>query len=386
MSPTPESAAAPLRIHRVKGRAGLDEFLETAYRLRGRDPHWVPPLRRDQRVLLDRRRHPVHRHIEVDYFLARRGGETVGRIAAIENHAHAKAHNERIGFFGFLEAIDDAEVFRALLATAERWARRRGLAALRGPCSFSTNEECGLLVTDHLRIPAVLTPHNPPWYEGHIRACGYEKAEDLINFWLTRDSFTNRIRRLAEAVEKRLARQGTHVRSRPLNMKRWKQELDLVKLLYNQAWERNWGFVPMSDDEIDFVARELKILVNPSLIRFVEVDGEVAGFALCLPDWNVVLHHMEGRLGPRQILTALLLRRNIRQIRLLMMGFLPEYRQRGLDPIIYRDIADACIAEGIYEGELGWVLERNRLMRRGIEAMGGVELRRYRLFEKTLTS
>jgi GNAT superfamily N-acetyltransferase len=378
------SDGGAIRIVTVRSKPALREFIETAYRLRGRDPHWVPPLRRDQWVLLDRRKHPVHEHLEVEYFLARRDGATVGRIAAIENHAHNRAHDEKIGFFGFLEAEDDVEVFRALFRAAEQWARRRGLTALRGPCSFSTNEECGLLISDHLTMPAILTPHNPPWYQRHVEACGFTKAEDLLNYWLTRHAFTERVRKLAEAVEKRLERKSIHVVSRPLDMGRWREELDLIKSLYNRAWEKNWGFVPMTDAEIMFVAKELKPLLNPRLVRFIEVDGEPAGFALCLPEWNVVLKHMNGRLNARGILTALMLKRDIKQIRLLMMGFLPEFRGRGFDPIIYRDIADACIAEGIYEGELGWVLERNMPMRRGIEAMGGVERRRYRIYERRM--
>jgi hypothetical protein len=233
----PRNAEGPLRIVRARSRAAVDEFIEFAFRFRSRHPRWVPPLRRDMRILLDRLRHPFHQHARVEYFLARRGGTTVGRIAAIVNHAHNVAHEEKVGFFGFLEAVHDREVFATLLKTAEAWCRREGMEAMRGPCSFSTNEECGLLVEGHDISPPVMTPHNPPWYQEHVEALGYAKAEDLLCWWLTYETYSDRILRMAEMVEKRLDRQGVKVAIRTLDKKRWMEEVAVVKELYNKAWE-----------------------------------------------------------------------------------------------------------------------------------------------------
>jgi len=383
-APDPRNAEGPLRIVRARSRAAVEEFVECAYRLRTSDPRWVPPLRRDVRILLDRLRHPFHRHARVEYFLARRGNATVGRIAAILNHAHNVAHGENVGFFGFLEAVHDREVFAALLKAAETWCRREGLDAMRGPCSFSTNEECGLLVEGHDISPAVMTPHNPPWYQGHVEALGYAKAEDLLCWWLTYETYSDRILRMAEMVEKRLERQGVRVQMRTLDVKRWTDEVATVKRLYNKAWERNWGFVPMTEDEMDFVAKELRPVVEPELVYFAEVEGEPVGFTLALPEWNMVLRHMGGRLNPWTIAKALALKSSVNALRLMMMGVLPEYRGRGLEVLMYRAMFERAPKLGISEGELSWILERNTAMNRALEAMGARVYRRYRIYEKPL--
>ncbi|MCB2155563.1 N-acetyltransferase [bacterium] len=376
--------ANQLRIARARSKAAEAEFCELVYRLRGRDPHWVPPLRRDQKILLDRMKHPFHEHAQVEYFVARQGGETIGRIAAIENYAHNEAHGERVGFFGFLDAVDDPEVFRRLLHAAEVWATRRNLTALRGPCSFSTNEECGLLIDSFHTEPSVMTPHNPPFYVDHVEAAGYEKAEDLLCYWLTRDTFTERIPRMADRVQKRLRDAGHTVSVRPLDKSNWAREVALVRKLYNQGWEQNWGFVPMTDAEFAFIAKELKPLADERFIFFIYLDDEPVGFTLALLDYNVVLKHLEGKLGPKQLALFLMLKSNIKAIRLLMLGTLPEYRNRGLDLLMYRDFAASCIEHGIFEGELSWILERNRSMNRALKAMGANVYRTYRIYEKKL--
>lgn len=375
---------APLRILRVATPAGRREFIECAYRLRGREPLWVPPLRRDVAALLDPRKHPFHRHSTVEMFLARRGGQTVGRIAAILNTQHNNHWKEHIGFFGFLDAEDDPEVFRALLGAAERWLRGRGCTAMRGPASPSTNDECGLLVEGFDAPPALMTPWHPPHYRDHIEANGFAKGDDLLCYWLTRHSFSERIPRLADSVEKRLERAGVKIVVRELDTKNWQRDLDAIREMYNSAWSENWGFVPMTDAEFAWVAKELRPIVNPRYVLFAEVDGKAVAFALALPDYNVVLRHLNGKLGPAEIALALWLRGSVKSIRLFMMGVLPEYRGRGLDLLLYRDIARHCVEDGIYEGEMSWILERNRNMNRALEAMGARVYRRLRMYEKPL--
>lgn len=380
-----ENDNAPLRILRVTTAAGRREFVECVYRLRGREPLWVPPLRRDVAALLDPRKHPFHRHSTIELFLARRGGRTVGRIAAILNEQHNRHWNERIGFFGFLDAEDDPEVFRALLTTAERWARARGCSALRGPASPSTNDECGLLVDGYDAPPALMTPWHPPHYRGYVEAQGFAKGDDLLCYYLTRNSFSERIPRLADAVEKRLDRAGIKVRVRTLDFAHWQRDLATIRELYNSAWSQNWGFVPMTDAEFAWVAKELKPIANKRYILFAEVDDQPVAFALALPDYNVVLKFLDGKLGPAQILLALWLKGSVKTIRLMMMGVHPDHRQRGLDLLLYRDIARHCVEDGIYEGEMSWILERNYNMNRALGAMGARPYRRLRMYEKTLS-
>ncbi len=384
----PETESAPsaekLRIVRARSKRAVEEFVEFPYRLHAAEAHWVPPLRRDVRVLLDRMRHPFHEHAQVEYFLARQGGKTVGRIAAVENHAHNMAHDERVGFFGFFETIDDTEVVRALLGAAERWCRERGLEAMRGPCSFSTNEECGLLVENYDSMPCLMMCYHPPYYKDRIEENGYTRAEDLLCFWIRVDGFTNRVERIADAATRRLERGGKTLTMRTLDVQRWDDELALVKRLYNKAWEKNWGFVPMTEREMNFVAKELRPIIEPELVYFAELDGEPVGFTLAMPDYNVVLQHMNGRLGPKEILLALMLRKNIKHLRLLMMGMLPEYRNRGIDLLMCREAAARARKLSLEGGELGWVLDRNEPMKHAIEACGGRMYRKYRIYEKRI--
>lgn len=381
-----ESGAPPVRVIRARSRRALSGFVDIEYRLNSKYPHWVPPLRRDVRTLLDRLRHPFHEHAEVEYFLALRGGQPVGRIAAIENHAHNVHHNERVGFFGFFDAVNDEAVFRALLRAAETWCRRRGLTAIRGPFSFSTNEQCGQLVENFHCEPFLMMPYHPPYYPPRIEACGYAKAEDLLCFWLDYDAIPDRVFRLADAAQERLNRGSDtpRLRLRTLDMKRWDDELRSVQRIYNSSWSENWGFVPITDREIAFIAKELKPFVVPEMVFFAEIDGEPAAFLLCMPDFNVVLRHLDGRLGPKQILLFLLLRRRIRRARVLMMGVRPEYRGRGLDVILFREIITSGPRCGYWGGELSWILERNKPMVSQAGVLGGELYRRYRIYEKRL--
>lgn len=374
-----------LRVVRVRTARALKQFIEFSYALRGVEPLWVPPLRRDVRMLLDRDRHPFHRHGEMDCFLALRDGVVVGRIAMIENHAHNIAHQERAAHFGFFEAENDERVFRALYTVAGHWARRRGLNILRGPCSPSTNEECGFLAEGFDVEPTVMTPYTPMYYLRHTEACGFAKAKDLLNYHMNKETFSGRIAEMATRLEEKLTKRGINYRIRTLDMKEFPREVERIRVVYNAAWQKNWGFVPMTDAELRHLANELKPVVDPSLVLFAEVDGEPAGLLLGLPDFNVVLRHLGGNLGPRELLLAMLLKKSIHRVRLLVLGVREEFRNRGLETILIAKFAENCLARGIPEGELGWVLEDNRLMNRQILAIGGRVNRVLRLYEKPIT-
>ncbi|HEX6941256.1 MAG TPA: GNAT family N-acetyltransferase [Longimicrobiales bacterium] len=380
------SGAATLRgaavvVRPVSGRAEQDRFIRLPWRIYAADPVWVPPLLHDVKTVLDRRRHPFHRHAEVEYFLAWRGAEVVGRIAAIVNHRHNEFHGEKTGFFGFFECIDDAAVADALLGTAEDWLRERGMVRVLGPMSFSTNEEAGLgaLVDGFDHPPVVMTAHTPRYYPALFEGAGYVKAKDLLAYWLDDPRPPER---LVQGVER--LRKAEGIRIRTLNMKDFAGEVARIKEIYNSAWERNWGFVPMTDEEFDHLARQLKPVVNPRLCGIAEVAGEPVGFALALPDFNRALKHVNGRLLPFGIFKLLWHQRKIDTARVLTLGLKPGYRRKGIDAMLYLHIFREGVAAGYYRAECSWILEDNWDMRRGLERMGARVYKTYRIYEKVL--
>ncbi len=376
---SPASGGA-LEVLEVRSRDDREAFIRLPWALYRGDPRWVPPLLRDMRTLLDPRKHPFHRHSEAALFLALRDGVPVGRIAAIDNRRHREFHHEPVGFFGFFEAERDPGLAGALLERAAAWLRERGLQAVRGPTSFSTNETAGLLVEGFDGPPALMMPYNPPWYEPLLEGAGFRPVKDLLAYLLTDDRPPDYLVRGAEIVRKR-----TGARVRPLRMERFHEELETVRRIYNAAWERNWGFVPMTDEELAHMAAELKPIVDPNLCLFAELpSGETIGFALALPDFNRVLRRLNGRLFPLGWLKALWLSRRLDSMRVLTLGVTPEHRRRGLDALLIRELIRHGSARGIGRAELSWVLEDNQAMRGALERLGGRVYRRYRLYEAPL--
>ena len=377
---TPLRSAA-VTVRPVDDRADLNRFIRLPWRIYANDPVWVPPLLSDLKTVLDRRRHPFHQHADVEYFLAWRGDEVVGRIAAIVNHRHNEFHGEKTGFFGFFECIDDGDVARALLETAEAWLRERGMERVYGPESFSTNEESGLglLVDGFDKPPVIMMAHTPPYYPRLVEGAGYVKAKDLLAYWLDDQRPPERLVRGVERL-----RQAERVKLRTLNLKDFAGEVARIKDIYNSAWERNWGFVPMTDAEFDHLARQLRPVVNPRLCAIAEVDGEPVGFALALPDFNQALKHVNGRLFPFGIFKLLWYRRKIDTLRVLTLGLKPGYRKKGIDAMLYLHIFREGVAAGFKQAECSWILEDNWDMRRGLERMGARVYKTYRIYEKTL--
>ncbi|MBI4538570.1 MAG: N-acetyltransferase [Gemmatimonadetes bacterium] len=353
--------------------------MDVAWRVNIADPQWVPPLRRDLRELLDRGRHPFHQHAEVAYFLAERGADAVGRVAAIVNHRHNEFHGERTGFFGFFEAENDREVAAGLLDAACEWLARRGMERVLGPANFSTNEECGLLVDGFDTPPAIMMTHNPRYYPELVEAEAFCKAKDLLAYWLYD---TGVPQRLVQGVERIRERAGVTIRS--LDMKRFRDEVAAVKEVYNSAWSGNWGFVPMTDAEFEFMARKLKPVVDPDVCFLAEAGGEVAGFSLSLPDFNRALKHVNGRLFPLGLFRLLWESRRIRTLRIVTLGLKPGYRRLGIDAAFYLRTWQDGVAKGYREGEASWILEDNWEMRRALEKMGGRVYKTYRMYERPL--
>lgn len=375
-------AGAELRVESAWGGRPFRDFLRLPHDIYAADPNWVAPLRRDMKTMFDRESHPFHEHSDVEPFVAYRGAEPVGRIVAIHNRKHVDFHDEPVGFFGFFECEDDQQTADLLFETAADWLRERGLEVMRGPASFSTNEECGLLIEGFDEPPAVMMPYNPPYYRRLIDDAGFEKAKDLVALHLVLpeipDYLLKRERRLAERLD---------VTLRYIDMNHFEAELEVVRTIYNAAWEQNWGFVPMTEAEIDFMAAELKPLLkkHPEQVVIAEdAEGHPIGFALWLKDYNRALKHANGRLFPFGLLKILWHERKIDVARVLTLGLVPEYRQKGIDNLLYLRIIRAAYGMGIHEGEFGWVLEDNLPMLRPLEKMGSEISKRYRFYDRPL--
>lgn len=374
-------ATGPIEILPIAPRSdGMEAFIRLPWSIYHGHRAWVPPLIRDVRLMMDPERHPFHRHSEVQAFLALRDGRPVGRIAAIHNRRHVAFHEEKVGFFGFYECERDEAASAGLLDAAAEWLSEQGLEAMRGPTSFSTNEEAGLLVEGFDDPPAVMMAYNPPYYERQFEAYGLSPSKTLLAYYVHASEPPEYLVRVAAIVERR-----TGVKVRQLRMRDFDAELEIVRDIYNAAWRRNWGFVPMTEEEIRHMARELKPVVDPRLTLIGEdPDGRPVGFVLALPDFNQVLRRLNGRLFPFGLLKALWLRRRIDSLRVLTLGVLEEYRGKGLDALFYLGIFRGGNSQGINQGEFSWVLEDNVMMRRPLERMGARVHKRYRIYDVSL--
>ncbi|HLB64846.1 MAG TPA: GNAT family N-acetyltransferase [Anaerolineales bacterium] len=365
------------------------EFIQFPWEVYKNDRHWVPPLISERRSFLDRSKNPFFQHARAEYFLARRDGKVVGTIGAFTNDRYNEFQEVNTGFFGFFEVLDDPEAARALLATAEAWARQAGHKTILGPAQFSTNDEVGLLVDGFDDAPRILMTYNPRIYADYLEAAGYRKAMDLwayqtpLSRFDSDEGFPPKLLRVAEKV-----RQRGKLHVRRLNMKEFDREVEQVKRVYNRSWERNWGFVPMTDPEFDHLGKQLKAIIDPELVVIVEADGEMVGFGLTLPDLSEPLRLAYPRPGALESLTTLKLlwhwkvRRRVRWIRVLALGVLPEYRGQGVDALMYLETARSGARRGYQKVEMSWILENNMMMNRGIRFMGGEVYKTYRLYDK----
>jgi len=359
----------------------LREFIRLPWKIYKGDPYWVPPLIMDMKKLLDKKKHPFHLHSTADYFLARRNGEYVGRIAAILNNNHNKFHSEQTAFFGFFETINDAEVAAALFETAENWARAKGMNVLRGPANYSTNETCGLLVEGFEASPRVMMTYNPKYYVDLIEGRGFTKAMDLYAWWMHKDIGLNP--KIVRVGEKVLQDEGLVLRN--LNMKNFDAEVVAIKKIYNDAWSNNWGFVPMTEEEFDHMAKDLKPVVDPRLVMIVEKNGEPVGFSLSLPDLNEALRKINGRLLPFGIFKVLYHSRKIHTLRVLTLGVVKKLQSvSGIGAALYMETFRRPVAAGFDSGEFSWTLENNDAINRGMKLLGAEIYKRYRIYDKPL--
>jgi GNAT superfamily N-acetyltransferase len=359
-------------------KQALKEFIELPYTLYRDNPFWVPPLRIAVKELLDRAKHPFYANAAAEFFLARREGRVVGRIAAIVDRNHNKFHEENAGFFGFFESTDDPEVAAALLGAAREWVFARGAGLLRGPVNPSTNYECGLLVDGFESHPMVMMTYNPPYYPALMEKVGLRKAKDLNAYVNTAAAVE--LEKIGRVADRKLAKSGVTVRS--INMKDFDNEVVRIWDLYNSAWKRNWGFVPMTREEFFLMGKEMKQILKPDLVLMGEAGGKPIGFALALPDVNFALKAAGGSLFPTGLLKILYYQRLIKSLRVLALGVVEEYRSSGLAATFYVRLTRVARELG-YSGdcEMSWILEDNVLMIRSLEVMGARHYKTYRIYE-----
>lgn len=375
-----------LEIVPVERNRDLAAFVDVPWKLPDlvSSPQWVPPLRMMVRDLLDTKGNPFYAKAARALFIARRDGVPVGRIAAIENRVHNETHGDRVGFFGFFESRDDAEVAGSLVAAASGWLKSRGLTAMRGPVSPSTNHECGLLVDGFDQPQMFLTPWNPPFYESLLIEAGLAPIKNLLGYWLPLgDSPSNVPQRFSQLAQR--AKTRDHLTFREMRSGSYWDDVALCWDLYNDAWAKNWGFVPMSRDEFMKMAKDMRPLLLPQFAFVAEIRGAPAGFMLTLPDVNVLFKKIgNGRLFPFGVFHILLGKSRLRTLRVMALGIREEFRTRGILPLLVYEAGLRAAELGATGAELSWVLEDNQAIRQPIEALGGYVYRRWRIFERAI--
>jgi GNAT superfamily N-acetyltransferase len=373
-----------VEVRAVSGRRDLARFIDLPFALHANRPQWVPPLKLERRMFLSRRLNAFFSHGEAEYFLARRAGRAVGRVSAQVDHAYNDCHGERCGWFGFLELEDDSEAAAALLDAAAEWLRARGCVRMLGPADFSMNDESGVLIEGFELPPMVRQPWQPPYYQRLLEQQGLGKAVDLL-MWNLEVSDRERVLpvvfELAERLEPEHGIRVRHMRRRHL-----RRELDAFAEVYNSAWRGNWGFVPYSKKDLDAYAQELHLVFDRhwSFVAERIEDGEVVGVAMTFPDINQVLARMKGRVLPLGWWHYLNRGRIMDRVRVGFLGVKPDYQHTGVAAKLYVDHFNAAAARRQSGGEMGWILETNTAMNRGMEAMGGRIVKRYRVYERVL--
>ena len=369
---------------RAIGKDEYNKFIESQWSFYEDDPNWVPPLKMDRQKLLDEKKNPFYRHARMQLFVAEQNGRIVGRIGAIVNDNHNATHNDKVGFWGFFESINDQGVTTALFSAAEQWLRDQGMTHSRGPMSPSINDETGLLIHGFDSPPVILMTYNPMYYGQLIEGAGYGKIKDLFAYRILPETYrSEKLERLVDRINSR-----NNVTFRSVNLKdktQYKKDVAEIRNIFNEAWSKNWGFVAFTDEEIEFLGDDLKQIADPELAFFVETNGKTAGFILGLPDINQVLIHNKkgGILGALWHMVTK--KKQIEKVRIVILGVYPEFRRLGLDASMYHEIGNRRDHSGYKEAEAGFILEDNDMMNRGLtQTMHAERNKVYRIYEKEL--
>ncbi|TDQ11650.1 hypothetical protein [Pedobacter metabolipauper] len=366
----------------VTSKKQLASFIDFPHELYKEDPNYVPELFIAQKDLLTT--HPFHKHSSLQCFLLFDGDQIIGRIAAILNNSHNTMNNASDGFFGFFDCINDQASADLLMDTAINWLKEKGVQnKIMGPVNFSTNESCGLLIEGFDSPPVVMMPYNASYYPALLEGTGLKKQVDLIAWRFTGDNYDDRSVKLMDRLEDRLKRSNITIRK--INMKNFKQEANSLREVYNKAWDKNTGFVPLNDEEFDYQAKDLKLVLDPDFCLVAEHEGKLVGFGAAIPDMNQIqIKIKKGRLFPTGIFKLLFGKKKVTGIRILLLGVVDGYRKLGIEACIYGGIIKAYRAKGLKYAEAGWTLEHNDLVNNAIIAIKGDPYKKYRIYEKTI--
>ncbi len=376
-----------LEIKPVVSKKDWRAFISLPWSIYTRYPHWVPPLRVTVRDTLNTNKNPFFRHAQMLPLLAERDGEFVGRVAGIIDQVHNDYHCEQSAFFGFFECVNDQRTCDALMDTVADWAREHGMNRLLGPVNPSTNHECGMLIDGFDKDPRIMMPYNPPYYIDLVTGYGFERAKDLTAWDVdSAKHFTDRLVKIADRQKRR-----SQITVREVDMRRFDREVGTILEIYNQAWDKNWGFVPMDETEFRHMANDMKMIMDPGLCLIAEVGGEPAAFGLTLPNINQVLKKIPaGKLFPSGIFKLLWYffgpgrKSTVTESRILALGIKHEHRSLALGALLYAEYIQRSPALGMPVGEASWILEDNREMLHSLEAMNAEQTRRYRVYQKAL--
>jgi len=357
------------------------QFINFPYEHYAEDEHWIPPLKMEQKKLIDEKKNPFYENGDIALFLAEQNGTVCGRIAAIEDRRYNEHHGDDTGFFGFFECIDDQSVADLLIKVASDWLKERGHSEVLGPSNPSMMDEVGILVDGFEYDPSIMMPYHKPYYGKLIENAGLSKRMDLYAFRVTQATVDlDRMYRAEEIVRRRLPK----LNIREVDLKNINEEVEIVRHIFNKAWSGNWGFIPLTKKELEDLADDLKLILDPKVAHIAEVDGDPVAFSIGLPDLNQALKHMDGTLFPTGIFKLLWHRRNIDRIRTALMGVVPEYQGKGIDALLHKEAIVNGLEVGYKSSELGWVLESNKSMIRVAEKIGAHIEKTYRMYGKEL--
>ncbi len=370
-----------ITVKKVESKTDLKTFIHIPWTVYKNDKNWVPPLISVEKERFYPEKGAYFKNAEAQFFIAYRGERPVGRIVAHINHTHNDFHKDKVGFFGFFECMPDYEAAEALFSTASDWLKERGRDIIRGPMNYSTNDECGLLVKGFDSPPVVMMSYNPQYYESFIEKFGFHKAKDLVAFYKNIDGMPERFERIIDKIKER-----RNYTIRKLCKKHFLEDVETIFEIYNNAWQDNWGFVPMTQPELVHLAKELKDIIDFDLAYIVYIKDKPIAFSLTLPDVNQALIKVRnGRLLPFGWLKLLFAMKHITQVRVVTLGIVKNYKNIGIDTVLYYETIKTCEKKGIPSGEMSWVLEDNIRMCRPIERMGGKIYKIYRVYDKELS-
>ncbi len=369
-----------VQIKKVESKKDLNAFIDFPYKLYADDALYVPDLRIVQKETLDKKKNPFFKHADADYFIALdESGEVVGRIGAITNENYVKHWNENYGFFGFFDAVNDQQVAKALFDAALSWLKEKGVEGVYGPMNPSTNDTCGTLVAGFDTPPYVMMTHNKPYYDDLIQSAGFRKKMDLFSYRFAVKDFPERYVQLADKIEERLNREGITIRN--ANFKKIKEEAKKLRFIYNKAWEKNWGFIPMDEAEFDALAQELKMVTSEDFVYIAEDNGKPVAFIAILPNLNeITITIRNGKLFPFNFLKLINFKKKVTKGRVLTLGLIDGYRLKGIDTVMYARCYRAAKKRGYVEAEASWILENNTMMNRILKNINADPYKTYRIY------